>query len=197
MSYTIHYPSFNVMKEKDAWDDHTQSIVIARLTSALDYLFLTQQEAELLSVLCSILVDDSTADVLQYVISHIDQTLFSSIGESQRKAGVPPEKELIRQGLLNLDHSAKNAFALTFVELDRVMQKQLLQNISEAKEPLSIWTGITQQAFFQKLLKLTIESYCSHPKIWSNIGYAGPAYPRGYIRTDIGQLDPWEARLEQ
>lgn len=35
-----------------------------------------------------------------------------------------------------------------------------------------------------------------HPRVWSEIGYAGPAYPRGYVRTQLGQLDPWEAKAE-
>ncbi|KQX56587.1 hypothetical protein ASD40_04085 [Paenibacillus sp. Root444D2] len=33
--------------------------------------------------------------------------------------------------------------------------------------------------------------------VWSEIGYAGPAYPRGYVRTQLGQLDPWEAQPKQ
>ncbi|WP_369127188.1 hypothetical protein [Paenibacillus antri] len=44
---------------------------------------------------------------------------------------------------------------------------------------------------------MTLEAYYSHPAVWSEIGYGGPAYPRGYVRTQLGQLDPWEAHTKQ
>ncbi len=43
---------------------------------------------------------------------------------------------------------------------------------------------------------MTAEAYYSHLVAWSEIGYGGPAYPRGYVRTQMGQLDPWEAQPE-
>lgn len=188
------YPAFHVLDEKDAWDDHTQSIVNARLAVLPQYSFLSAQEAVMLYDICSLLVNDSSSEVLQFVICHIDQTLHSSPGESQRNVGVPAGKDLIRLGLHALEKSAMHYESTFFLALDPAIQKQLLQRISEAKaEPATDWSNVPQQAFFQKLMNLTIESYCSHPKVWSEIGYAGPAYPRGYVRTQLGQLDPWEA----
>ena len=33
----------------------------------------------------------------------------------------------------------------------------------------------------------------SHPKAWNEIGFGGPASPRGYVRLDGDRPDPWEA----
>jgi hypothetical protein len=198
MTQQTHYPSFRVMDEKDAWDDHTQSIVDARLSSPPRYEYLNEQEVDMLSAICPLLVDDASPDVLSFILGHIDQTLHSSPGESQRKVGVPAGKDLIRQGLQALDKSAASSYSGSFVKLNSEAQKQLLQKLSGNKaEPASAWTSVPQQPLFQKLLNLTIESYCSHPKVWSEIGYAGPAYPRGYVRAQLGQLDPWEAKTER
>ena len=50
--------------------------------------------------------------------------------------------------------------------------------------------------FMQKILSEAMSAYYSHPTIWSDIGYAGPAYPRGYVRSEIGLTDPWEAKRD-
>ncbi|WNQ14120.1 gluconate 2-dehydrogenase subunit 3 family protein [Paenibacillus aurantius] len=198
MSRQTHYPSYNVMREEDAWDDHTQSIVRARHSVSSDLHFLTQEEADKLTVLCGLLVNDDSPEVLSYVVRHIDDTLSSSAGEGQRQQGVPAAKTLIRQGLQALDNCAKEGHSVSFLKLDRAGQKRMLEEISAGSaEPHTAWSGIPQKPFFQKLLNLTVESYCSHPQIWSEIGYGGPAYPRGYVRTQIGQLDPWEAKQER
>jgi len=198
MDLTTHYPSFHVMEEQDAWDDHTQSVVNARLTATEQYQFLNEMEASMLSVISALLVADTSPEVTRFILQHIDQTLHSSNGESQRKVGVPPGKTLIRQGLLALDKSARSGHSDAFLSLAPSIQRQLLHDISLDKAaPAADWTGVPQQPFFQKLMSMTIESYCSHPKIWSEIGYAGPAYPRGYVRTQLGQIDPWEAKVER
>jgi hypothetical protein len=180
-----HYSEYNVMDAQDEWDDHTQSIVSSRLIREKPYTFLTMAEAEILRALCSFLVDDSRGDVLQYVLCHFDQTLSQTIGESERKAGVPKASVLLREGLRKLDQSSLTRYTNSFIQLEKTKQEKLLKELSESAD---------QQNFFKKLLNLTLEAYYSHPVIWSEIGYGGPAYPRGYIRTQLGQLDPWEAQ---
>ena len=144
------------------------------------------------------MVNDQTQEVLDFIVSHIDQTLHQSLGEGQRKVGVPEAPELIRSGLRAIEEGVQSLYGTSFISLDIDRQKQVLQKISECKaEPMEVWNSIEQEPLFNKLLKLTVESYCSHPKVWSEIGYAGPAYPRGYVRTKLGQLDPWEAQPEQ
>jgi len=198
MAQQSRYPSFHVLNEADSWDEHTQTIVNTRLSSPLEYDFLQAKEAEMLFVICGILVDDPSAVVLPYVVYHFDQTLNNSPGEGQRKVGVPKESDLVRLGLEALEKSAQNHYMKAFSALDAALQNQLLQEISGGQAlPSSDWSGVPQQPFFQKLLSLTIDAYCSHPAVWSEIGYAGPAYPRGYVRAGLGQLDPWEAKTER
>jgi hypothetical protein len=35
--------------------------------------------------------------------------------------------------------------------------------------------------------------YYAHPAAWSEIGFGGPASPRGYVRLGFDERDPWEA----
>jgi hypothetical protein len=185
------------MREQTHWDEHTRKIVRSRLNPQAKRKFLTEQEESKLKQICSLLVGDEREEILGYVLSHIDQTLSSNVGEGQRKAHVPKAPVLVRGGLVALDQSAKEKWGRRFVELKEGEQRQLLTEVSESRAPShSEWKGIPQREFFIKLLNLSIESYYSHPTVWSEIGYGGPAYPRGYVRTQLGQLDPWEAQPE-
>lgn len=192
---TSLYPTYDVMQHQVQWDDHTRSIVVSRLVREHGYGFLTDVEAETLRAWCSLLVDDSRAEIIQYVLCHVDETLKQSKGEGQRKLGIPPERELVRNGLAAVEAASVAAHRKAFFRLDEQTQKTMMADISTGSaEPISVWIGIPQKELFSKLLSMTVESYYSHPTIWSEIGYGGPAYPRGYVRAGIGQTDPWEAK---
>lgn len=197
MEKKSHYPSYDVMRERDHWDDHTQQIVGSRLMREQEYQFFTLEEAESLKRICGELVGDDREDIIQYVLGHLDQSLSSSVGEGQRKAGVPKGQILLREGLKALQRSAEQKFLFPFIALDPSDRRQLLEEVSVGQASSEAqWKGIPQVEWFKKLLTMTIEAYYSHPEVWSEIGYGGPAYPRGYVRTQQGQLDPWEAQPE-
>ncbi|RKN62894.1 gluconate 2-dehydrogenase subunit 3 family protein [Paenibacillus ginsengarvi] len=199
MSEKSRYPSYNVLDERDEWDEFTRSIVVSRLGPAEPYGYLTLVEAEMLRAVCASLVYDDKPEVIDYVVRHIDETLVKSrlTGEGQREVGVPPAPELIRQGLKAIEQSVLLLRQASFMSLSEADRAGLLRQMSNsAAEPPELWASLPQRQLFQKLCSLTIEAYCSHPAIWSEIGYGGPAYPRGYVRTQLGQLDPWEAKPE-
>lgn len=198
MTKRSHYPSYDVMKLQEDWDDHTRSIVTARLIREHDYLFLKLSEAELLRAACAVLVDDHRGEIIQYVLSHLDEKLHQALGEGQRKRNVPEERRLIREGAKALDRSAYQLHGKPYQQIGEEAQRRMMQDLSqEILKPEEAWMELPQKDFFHKLLTLTVEAYYSHPTVWSEIGYGGPAYPRGYIRADFGQLDPWEAKKEQ
>jgi hypothetical protein len=56
------------------------------------------------------------------------------------------------------------------------------------------WAGMPSQIFFKhRLLRDVVLAYYSHPTAWSEVGWGGPASPRGYVRLDFNDRDPWEA----
>ena len=53
---------------------------------------------------------------------------------------------------------------------------------------------MTSDVFFRtRLAKDIVFAYYAHPTAWSEIGWGGPASPRGYVRMDYDERDPWEA----
>jgi hypothetical protein len=43
------------------------------------------------------------------------------------------------------------------------------------------------------LLHEAVSVYYAHPAAWSEIGFGGPASPRGYVRIEADRRDSWEA----
>ena len=56
------------------------------------------------------------------------------------------------------------------------------------------WDGLGARNFFAKRILSDIPGlYYSHPTAWSEMGFGGPASPRGYVRMELDRRDPWEA----
>lgn len=195
-----HYSNFNVMDQKDHWDAHTRKIVEKRVEGETTKGFncLSREEAHTLFELCSILLDDPRPPVLFFVIHHFDKKLSSDIGEAQRKKGVPKESTLIREGLHLLDEVCTRQHDVKFTEIkNEKTKKQLVNEMMQGT--LSLQSGedsVPTKDFIKKVFSEAVGAYYSHPDVWSEIGYAGPAYPRGYVRSELGHTDPWEAKSD-
>jgi hypothetical protein len=41
-------------------------------------------------------------------------------------------------------------------------------------------------------MRYACSAFYSHPWAWNEIGFGGPAYPRGYKYLALGAREPWE-----
>lgn len=180
-----HYARYDVMAEQGAWDAHTREVVARRLATPGRPVHLEPGEAKAAAAVVRRLVADDRADVVDFVVAHIDGRMGAGYGEGQRKAGLPPLADLIHAGL--------RALGGGFAARSAREQDETLTRLSRGELPGE--PELPQQEFFAKLLELTLEAYASHPLVWSEIGYAGPAYPRGYYRLGRKIRDPWEPPL--
>lgn len=197
MAKNSRYPSYDVWEQHTEWDGHTRKIVGSRRTPQVAHQFFTQSEAMLLQTIASVLVDDYRLEVLTYVTQHLDDSVASPIGESQRKVGVPPKKMLYRSGLAGIEAESHAGYGKAFAALALEEQRAVLEAIANRqKASHEAWGEAAPADFFKQLLYDTVEAYYSHPLVWSDIGYGGPAYPRGYVRVEKGLTDPWEAKAD-
>lgn len=198
MPKASHYPAYDVWEQHQEWDEHTRKIVAKRRSPEVVHRVLNQQEALTLQSAAAILVDDIRLDVLTYITQHIDDSLASPIGEAQRNVGIPDKKDLYRQGIAGLDQISQASYQTEFLALPRERQIDVLiklENDDHTRE--GAWQQLTPKTFFKRFLQDAVHAYYSHPLIWSEIGYGGPAYPRGYVRVEKGLVDPWEAKRNE
>lgn len=194
---STHYPGFNVLAEQLEWDETSRHTVVKRLQPAAPK-FLRPDELECVRAVAANLLYESRPEVLDFVVSHVDKQLGSPLGEAQRKAELPPQDVLVRQGLAALNGAAESLEQKMFAHCTPQTQAHILQTLQKGKAPLpaqfaDVNEKRKQKALFNKLLLLCVEAFASHPTVWSEMGYPGPAYPRGYYRIERRRHDPWEA----
>jgi len=198
MSEHSRYPGYDVWEEHSHWDDHTLEIVGSRQTPQLSFQFFSQGEALLAQTVASVLVNDHRLEVLTFVTQHLDESLASPIGEAQRKVGVLPKKQLYRKGLAGVDAESHARYGVQYVALKNEEQQAVLQSMAQGDtKAADAWSEVDSVTFFKRVLRDTVDAYYSHPLVWSDIGYGGPAYPRGYVRVEKGLTDPWEAKASE
>lgn len=198
MAEQTHYPNYDVMDSLNEWDPLTQEIVVKRKGPFPAPSFLQEHEVAMLRTIAQHLIYDNRKQVLDYIVHHFDEDLTSNIGESYRKSQAPPADSLVREGLQAIDKVAQALHGNGFLDIDVKDQFAILASLQlEKAYPIPEWSVIPQKSLFDKLLELTVSAYYSHPTIWSEIGYGGPAYPRGYYRIELGWRDPWEAKRQE
>ena len=188
------YPNFDVLQNSDHWDEHTARLIRKRMIEPGRPRFLAEQELDLLKNVCSRLLAEENGDRLAQVAGHIDYKLAENIGEGYRKAHLPEERVLFRNGLIGINETAEAQFhGKDFLALKPEDQDRVLTSIAGGQPQGTVWQSISAKDFFKILFREAVEMYCSLPGVWSEMGYAGPAYPRGYVRIELGGVDPWEA----
>lgn len=187
-----HFPGFDVLAEQEAWDGYTRSVVLRRLRPARPTT-LTEQEVQTLRAVLSRLLAEERDDILDFAVAHVDGRVGSRVGEGQRKPGVPPEADLVRLGLAALELVARTRHGQGFDACAERQQIAILAALQKGQ--IAEMQGSPQKELFTKLLGLGVDACASHPAVWSEMGYAGPAYPRGYYRLDRGVRDPWEPQF--
>ncbi len=188
-----NYPDFDVMQSHEAWDDRTQEVVFSRIGEPGQLLFFSAGQARVLKAVCTRLLADEREELLNQVAAHIDRKIAGDVGEGYRKAQLPDDKSFYTNGLKGIDETARALFKKAFRDLPDQAQDTVLTQIAGGLPPGLSWQKVPAKEFFQRLLREVLSLYASLPAVWSAMGYAGPAYPRGYVRVELGAYDPWEA----
>jgi hypothetical protein len=191
------YRGYDVLDKwnSESFDDTTRGVLRARLESIPPRRFFTEPEWQLLEALVArILPQPDRAEPVP-ITPWIDAQLHAGVQEGFRYADMPVQSETWRRGLASIDAEARYRHDRAFAELEPEQADALLDAIAHGQANRAMWPGLDPQRFFIGVLAKTIAGiYYSHPAAWSEIGFGGPASPRGYVRLGFDQRDPWEAK---
>ena len=192
------YPGYDVLAKRNSpsWNDQTRAVIDRRL--AIDpnrHSFCTEPEWQTLRALCDRIVPQTVARPHRVPLAAmIDEKLQANGGDGYRYAELPPLREAWRRGLAALDAEANARHGLRFHALDGVQQDAVLTAVQEGDVRASDWRDLPAASFFKKrVLHDIVGAYYAHPTAWNEIGFGGPASPRGYVRMYFDRRDPWEA----
>ena len=190
------YPGYDVLAKWSgpSWNAKTRQVIARRLAIAPEPRFFTADEFETVTAIAARIVPQPPTRAPIPVAALVDQKLLDGIMDGYRTAGMPRDGEAWRVGLRALDAEARVAYRDRFAALAEGLQDALLQRAEAGELHASEWGAICPKDFFKKRLARDIVlAYYAHPAAWSEIGWGGPASPRGYVRLDFNERDPWEA----
>ena len=126
----------------------------------------------------------------------IDQRCADAATDGFRFDDMPPDNGTAwRLGLAGLDQTARTLHGAAFADLNPTAQDEVLEAVRSGRPPGQAWQHLPARRWwvFVALRQIT-GVYYAHPWAWDEIGFGGPAYPRGYFALNHGAPEPWEAR---
>ena len=192
------YPDYDVLEKRDtpSWNAQTRAVIDKRLNDVPDRRFFSEAQYATLEAVCDRVMPQPERGAGKVPIAPwIDARIFDNQGSGTRYEPLPPLQECWRRGLDAVDAEARHRFGRPFAALDPAEQDLVLHGINKGETESPAWgPRLPPQKFFRhELLRLIVEVYYAHPAAWSEIGFGGPASPRGYVRLQPNRRDNWEA----
>ena len=189
------FPGYDVLAKRHtaSWNEKTRQVIDKRLALPREPRFLSEDEWQTLHAICERIMPQPTDRAPVPIASVIDIKLKEDQRDGYRDHRLPPPREAWRRGLAGIEAEARRRHNVGFAALDATEQDALLRAVQEDKLT-GDWEGMKPALFFSKrLLRDVVTAYYAHPTAWNEIGFGGPAAPRGYVRLDFDRRDPWEA----
>jgi hypothetical protein len=186
------YPDFDVLDHADHWDEQTREVVLARLDPP-EYRHFEESVRPTLEAFCdTVMAQDGEPRIP--VLRFVDQTLHEGRSRGYRYASMPPDGELwlrLREGL---DDEARALGAGGFAALSQDQRNDVVGRFAKGELQGGVWDTMPVDRAWVVSTGMILSAYYAHPWSWNEIGFGGPAYPRGYMRLGIDQHEPWEGR---
>ena len=191
-----YYPGYHTLDQQNWWDATTRDLIRDRVENVPPIRFFSVEELPLIRAVADRIIpqDDRVAERIIPVVDYIDQRLYENKSDGYRYEGMPSDQDAYRLGLQIIEKTARAVHGQSFLELDRLKQDFLLKSIHDGKQLAApeLWAKLPIQRFWTMLVGDCTKAYYSHPWAWDEIGFGGPAYPRGYMRLEDGLPEPWE-----
>jgi hypothetical protein len=188
------FPGFDVLGQAPHWDQVTADLVrsrtvLSRTAPPPALKFFGPGEQACAAALLDQLLDQHDEPKVP-LLAMIDARLAAGETDGWRYDDLPEDGQAWRDTLAFLDGDAYERLGVCFAEASRADQARLVQAVQDAdnwhrlpaKRVWSLWTRYACTAFY------------SHPAAWTEIGFPGPAYPRGYKNAGVDKLEPHEVR---
>lgn len=185
-----HYPGYSTLAKADtpSWNARTRAVIEERLATAARPRFFTADEWTIADALCQTVIPGEVSPPL---VALLDAHLLVGGNEGTREEDMPWPREAWRQGLAALDAQAQVSAGCGFVALSTSDREAVVAAMATGR--LS-WREIDARRFFERRVIVDVPAlFYGLPQAWDEIGFGGPASPRGYVRLDGDRRDPWEA----
>jgi hypothetical protein len=175
------YPDFDVFDAADTWDEATRAVVQARLDPPGPLRFFTVHEEPTLHAFCdTVLAQDSDPRIP--VPAMVDAKLADGRLDGYRYADMPRDPDTWRQVLRGLEHTAQQSHRRAFAACSPEQRERMIGDFARGRLTGGPWDALDVTRAWSVVMRAALAAYYSHPWSWNEIGFGGPAYPRGFMR---------------
>lgn len=186
------YPDYDVLDNAEHWDETTRAAVLARLDDVPPIRFFTPAQADTAGALCDELTAQDAEPRIP-VLQFVDQKLHENQGEGYQYFDMPDQRDAWRLVLRGLDEEAGRRTGVgTFAAAPAEVRHAIVQAFSEGELHGGAWNELNVKHAFSVVMNAVLSSFYSHPWAWNEMGFGGPAYPRGYLNLGINAREKWE-----
>lgn len=191
------YPGWDVLSQRGHWDEATLDVVLDRVRNVPDYQFFDEHQRRTLEALAERVVPQAHRPAGRRIpiAPWIDQLCAATLEHGTRYDDMPPQGEAWVRGLAGLDQAARALHGDAFADLEGEAQDDVIRQVAAGSPPGEVWRQLPAVRWWQVLAVRQLTGvYYAHPYAWDEIGFGGPAYPRGYYALNHGAPEPWEPR---
>jgi hypothetical protein len=185
------YPDYNVLGEAEHWDEVTRRVVFERVEQVPPFRFFNATEQRTLGAFCDVVMAQDREPKIP-VLNMVDAKLFSGELDGFQFEDLPDDRETWRRVALGLDAAARQHGVSEFAGASHEVQTQMIEAFSQGELHGEVWDELPPSRAWSVVMRAVLSAFYSHPWAWNEIGFGGPAYPRGYARFGLGQRESWE-----
>jgi hypothetical protein len=191
------YPDWDVLEQAQHWDEVTREVVLKRVEQPPAMRFFTRDEAETLAAYCDVITHQYDEPRIP-VLSFIDEKLAEGRLDGYQYDDMPDDRDAWRIVALGLDHSARSEWrAASFARAPVTVQEQIVGVFAQGNLRGGPWDDLNVARAFALTTRHISQAFYAHPWAWNEIGFGGPAYPRGYAAfgsDHFGDREGWEPK---
>jgi gluconate 2-dehydrogenase subunit 3-like protein len=189
------YPDFDVLAPEVVahWDEPTKAAVLKRLEPPRQFRFFRTEELAGLRAFCDVVTDQHSEPRVP-VAEMLDVKYAEGKLDGFRYAGMPDDREAWHLSLQGLDFTARSRYGRPFAAIELEAQRAIVRDLQEGTLQGGPWDRLDMARTFSVLMRGVLSELYSHPWAWNEIGFGGPAYPRGFMRFgDLSTEEPFES----
>ncbi len=180
------FPGFDVTTQSDRWDEATRTTVMARMEPPAAPRFFTEKEQATATALFDQLLFQPAEPRIP-VMNMVDARIADHETDGWHYENMPDDEQAWRDTLAGLDADSADRHGHPFAECEWDEQKDLLQRIQDLGTDQ--WHGMIASHVWSLWTRYGCTAFYAHPLAWNEIGFDGPAYPRGYKNMGVDRLE--------
>jgi hypothetical protein len=190
------YPDYDVLEQQSHWDEVTRKMILDRVHNVPEIRFFDEADLETLTVFADLfLAQDSDPRIP--VMAYVDEKLFEGELDGYQYFDMPDDRETWRLVARGLDEEAQRLAFPSFAAAPEEAQVAIVHRFSKAEVHGGSWETVNVGRAWKVVMRYVAQAFYSHPWAWNEIGFGGPAYPRGYGAFGspaLGEQESWEAK---